>query len=195
MRVLYLWSILASTYAGCSKKCDTKTKSSFEFSKGKVASYWRNKNFKEIGKKDSKIEIVSFYNHGNSENGDDYFCFIDQSATNFACGGDKFCKDREKIYTLGGQFYSHRSDIDQVADNEIVFDDANDWNCGNDAENYEKSSFDVLDSIFNTFLNKTVYPNLKVLNIAGHSGGGQLVGRYSLASKLADDVEINYRPF
>ncbi|KAK0452201.1 uncharacterized protein EV420DRAFT_1645842 [Desarmillaria tabescens] len=40
------------------------------------------------------------------------------------------------------------------------------------------NSFDVLDALVAYYMNRNVYPNLKVLVIGGHSAGGQMAQRY-----------------
>jgi pimeloyl-ACP methyl ester carboxylesterase len=50
------------------------------------------------------------------------------------------------------------------------------------------SSFDALDGIFETLANPKLFPDLKVVVIAGHSGGGQLVQRYAIAGKAEADL-------
>ena len=42
------------------------------------------------------------------------------------------------------------------------------------------SAYDLLDSLFALFADKTRYPNLKEIVLAGHSGGGQAVQRYAV---------------
>jgi pimeloyl-ACP methyl ester carboxylesterase len=58
------------------------------------------------------------------------------------------------------------------------------------------SSFDALDGIFETLANPKLFPDLKVVVIAGHSGGGQIVQRYAIAGKAEADLtrrEISVR--
>jgi hypothetical protein len=52
---------------------------------------------------------------------------------------------------------------------------------GKDAEKPAQiSAFDVLDNLIASFTNRSNYPNLQTIVIAGHSGGAQLVGRYAI---------------
>jgi pimeloyl-ACP methyl ester carboxylesterase len=43
------------------------------------------------------------------------------------------------------------------------------------------SSFDALDAILAKLADRTLFPNLKEVVVAGHSGGGQVVQRYAIA--------------
>jgi pimeloyl-ACP methyl ester carboxylesterase len=45
------------------------------------------------------------------------------------------------------------------------------------------SSFDALDAILARLADQRLFPNLKQVVIAGHSGGGQVVQRYAIAGK------------
>ena len=52
---------------------------------------------------------------------------------------------------------------------------------GKDAETPAPlSAFDVLDSLVASFTNRTLYPNLQTIVLAGHSGGAQLITRYDI---------------
>lgn len=42
------------------------------------------------------------------------------------------------------------------------------------------SAFDVLDALVASFTNRAIYPDLHTLVLAGHSGGAQLITRYSI---------------
>jgi pimeloyl-ACP methyl ester carboxylesterase len=45
------------------------------------------------------------------------------------------------------------------------------------------SSFDALDAILAKLADRTIFPNLKQVVVAGHSGGAQIVQRYAIAGK------------
>jgi pimeloyl-ACP methyl ester carboxylesterase len=59
------------------------------------------------------------------------------------------------------------------------------------------SSFDVIDAVLARFADKTIFPNLKTVVLAGHSGGGQLVQRYAAVAKgdaplLAAGIKVKW---
>jgi pimeloyl-ACP methyl ester carboxylesterase len=45
------------------------------------------------------------------------------------------------------------------------------------------SSFDALDAILARLADRNIFPNLKQVVVAGHSGGGQVVQRYAIATQ------------
>jgi pimeloyl-ACP methyl ester carboxylesterase len=53
----------------------------------------------------------------------------------------------------------------------------------------DASSFDALDAILARLGDKTLFPNLKQVVVAGHSGGGQMVQRYAIAGKGEDGLK------
>lgn len=78
------------------------------------------------------------------------------------------------------------------------------WNCqqvpegwrvgGTAVDNGKIASFDVVDEILRKLARKEVFPNLKAIVVAGHSGGAQFVTRYQMANQVHDrlGVPISY---
>jgi pimeloyl-ACP methyl ester carboxylesterase len=72
------------------------------------------------------------------------------------------------------------------------------WEGGAAAEGPQPaSSFDALDAILARLADRQLFPNLKQVVVAGHSGGGQVVQRYAIASHgeaalKSDDISIRY---
>ncbi|KAK0471831.1 hypothetical protein IW261DRAFT_1344112, partial [Armillaria novae-zelandiae] len=55
------------------------------------------------------------------------------------------------------------------------------------------STYDVLDSLIAYYMNTTVYPNLQVVVVAGHSAGGQMAQRYmALRLSTEDDDWLHF---
>ena len=59
------------------------------------------------------------------------------------------------------------------------------------------SSFEALDAILAKLSDRRIFPNLKQVVVAGHSGGAQVVQRYAIAGKgeaalLRQHIEIRY---
>ena len=62
--------------------------------------------------------------------------------------------------------------------------DAGGWEGGDPAlAPAPASSFDALDAILARLADQRLFPNLKQVVVAGHSGGGQVVQRYAIAGK------------
>ncbi len=60
------------------------------------------------------------------------------------------------------------------------------WEGGDPAEGpSDASSFDALDAILMRLADKSLFPALRTVVIAGHSGGAQVVQRYAIAGKAA----------
>lgn len=72
------------------------------------------------------------------------------------------------------------------------------WKTGYDAHGpVPISSFSVIDTIFARLADKTIFPSLKQVVLAGHSAGGQLVQRYAAVGHgqsplLARGIAIRY---
>jgi pimeloyl-ACP methyl ester carboxylesterase len=72
------------------------------------------------------------------------------------------------------------------------------WEGGDAAEGPQPaSSFDALDAILARLADRKLFPDLKQVVVAGHSGGGQVVQRYAIATKgeaalKADNIAIRY---
>ncbi len=71
---------------------------------------------------------------------------------------------------------------------------ADDWRGGGDASNGSFSSYDVIDLIFSKFGDKSRYPNLRRVVLAGFSAGGQFVSRYAAVGRgeVCAGVEMAY---
>ena len=57
----------------------------------------------------------------------------------------------------------------------------NDWKAGKPSQDAAAiSSFQVVDEIFHRLVDRTIFPNLNTIVLAGHSAGGQFVQRYAV---------------
>jgi hypothetical protein len=63
------------------------------------------------------------------------------------------------------------------------------WMGGGNAENAAVSSYEAIDVIFAKLTDRTVFPNLKTVILAGHSAGGQFVQRYATVGRGTDALE------
>jgi pimeloyl-ACP methyl ester carboxylesterase len=72
------------------------------------------------------------------------------------------------------------------------------WSCGGDSwrsggnstSHPELTSFDFVDQILKKLANKSIFPNMKAIVVAGHSAGGQFVARYQMANKVHDTLGV-----
>jgi pimeloyl-ACP methyl ester carboxylesterase len=68
------------------------------------------------------------------------------------------------------------------------------WKSGESASNGAEFSYDAMNAIVRAFADRTRFPNLEEIVVAGHSAGGQYVQRYA-ATNLVDpiaNVKIRY---
>jgi pimeloyl-ACP methyl ester carboxylesterase len=62
------------------------------------------------------------------------------------------------------------------------------WMAGDNATNAAVSSFDAIDAILARLGDRKIFPNLKSVVLAGHSGGGQVMQRYAVVGRGADKL-------
>src|SRR6266545_2726411 len=72
------------------------------------------------------------------------------------------------------------------------------WSCNGDswrsggvaATHPDLTSFDFMDEIVRKLANKSVFPNLRAIVVAGHSAGGQFVARYQMANRVHETLGV-----
>ena len=82
---------------------------------------------------------------------------------------------------------------DKLAENEVIWTGA--WRSGGVSPSHSTiTSFDFLDEMIRRLADKRVFPKLTTIVVAGHSAGGQVTTRYSMASKVHNTpgVTISY---
>jgi len=62
------------------------------------------------------------------------------------------------------------------------------WRSGGAAIGSQLSSFDFMDEILRGLARKDVFPNLKLIVVAGHSAGGQFATRYEMLNQVHDKL-------
>ena len=71
--------------------------------------------------------------------------------------------------------------------------EGNSWRSGGTANGTALTSFDLADEILRKTGTKTVFPNLTVVVVSGHSAGGQFVTRYEMANHVHDTLGVQLR--
>jgi hypothetical protein len=71
--------------------------------------------------------------------------------------------------------------------------EGNSWRSGGAATGTTLTSFDLADEILRKAAAKTVFPNLSVIVVSGHSAGGQFVTRYEMANRVHDTLGVQLR--
>jgi pimeloyl-ACP methyl ester carboxylesterase len=83
---------------------------------------------------------------------------------------------------------------DRLALDEINWPcEGNSWRSGGVAMGTALTSFELVDEILRKTGSRTLFPNLQVVVVAGHSAGGQFVTRYEMANRLHDELGIQLR--
>jgi pimeloyl-ACP methyl ester carboxylesterase len=114
--------------------------------------------------------------HGTDSNADEYF-----SRMIGAAGVEGVVDETLVIAPL------FRGSSDGAASNELHWSDSNsylnNWRQGDQSANADVSSFTVLDSLLQRVADRSLFPNLRVITIAGHSAGAQFVQRYAAGTQ------------
>jgi hypothetical protein len=81
---------------------------------------------------------------------------------------------------------------DKPEPNEVIWSCGGDsWRSGGSATSHPAlSSFDFADEMLRKLANKSVFPNLTQIVVAGHSAGGQYVTRYEMANRVHDTLGV-----
>ena len=163
---------------------------------GRTMPYWRPPKQTPLGVKDANVTLGVIIHHGSARNGDDYLCsMFNGLVKRFGASG------ASSILLVSPQVYELR---DGPLPTELYWD-ANgghhgerNWKWGGNSSadlSASISTFSVLDEIVATMLDKTLYPHLSRVLVAGHSAGGQIVMRYALASSLeVPNDRVRYFP-
>jgi pimeloyl-ACP methyl ester carboxylesterase len=113
--------------------------------------------------------------HGAGRNADHYF--ETSMAAAFLAGA------LENTIVIAPRFASRN---DTVAANEVLWPERGEnWRAGGRLEAVPTvGSFDLVDDIIHKLANKSMFPNLSRIVVAGHSAGGQFTTRYEMANRV-----------
>jgi pimeloyl-ACP methyl ester carboxylesterase len=116
--------------------------------------------------------------HGTDSNADEYFSRMIEAASVEGVV--------DETLVIAPLF---RSSSDGTASNELHWDDGNNyqnnWRQGDMSANADAdvSSFTVIDNLLQRVADRSLFPNLRVITVAGHSAGGQFVQRYAAGTQ------------
>ncbi len=127
--------------------------------------------------------------HGTNRNADHYFATAATAA--FLAGAlDDTVVISPRIASAAGSCH------DALAPNEVSWSCTGDsWRSGGNAVSHpDLTSFDFVDAILRKMANRSTFPNLQAIVVAGHSAGGQFVARYQMANRVHDvlGVPVSY---
>jgi pimeloyl-ACP methyl ester carboxylesterase len=123
--------------------------------------------------------------HGTNRNADHYFTTAAGAA--FLAGAlDDSVVISPRIASAAGNCR------DTLAPDEVSWSCTGDsWRSGGAAASHpELTSFDFVDQILKKLANRSVFPNLRAIVVAGHSAGGQFVARYQMANRVHDTLGV-----
>ena len=136
--------------------------------------------------KNEQITRALIVVHGQGRDADNYF--RTSLAAAFLAGA------LEDTVVIAPRFASDdgRGCRDTLAQSEVSWSCSGDsWRSGGVATNDPKlTSYDFADAILRKLARKEVFPNLKVIVVAGHSAGGQFVTRYEMTNQVHDTLGV-----
>lgn len=170
---------------------------------GKYYPYWLPKN-SAVEALDSPsvfpdVEAAALFHHGDGRNGYDYLCSIYNS---FVAEFGQDYANRKAVVFAPQLYYPE----DGPEDSDLFWDrgatESSAWSWGFNSTgslSASISSFQALDELLLAATNRTRFPSLRRVIVAGHSAGGQTVQRYALANRIHDlllgrGLEVHYLP-
>jgi pimeloyl-ACP methyl ester carboxylesterase len=124
--------------------------------------------------------------HGAGRDADNYF--LHTLAATFLAGG------LDNTVVISPRFASNNGGCsDTLADREANWECGGParWTAGGDARGAAGvTSFDVMDDILLRLSRREAFPNLRSIVLAGHSAGGQFVGRYQMSNQVHDKLKL-----
>jgi pimeloyl-ACP methyl ester carboxylesterase len=124
--------------------------------------------------------------HGSGRDADNYFRTAVAAA--FLAGA------LENTVMVAPRFASNdrRSCKDALNEREVNWScDGDSWRSGGISLNRERlTSYDFMDEILRRLADKSAFPNLKRIVLAGHSAGGQFVTRYEMSNRVHDSLGV-----
>jgi len=144
-------------------------------------TYYRSPGMGPLIDKHPKITTGVIVMHGTDKNANDYYCWMEESV-------DIYFKNRDDVFLVAPKIILRDDDPDE----DILYWDGNSgWKSGGESSVDLKprvSFFDVLDEIVRIFSNKTLFPAMKEIVVAGHSAGGQTIQRYTVGTTVDASV-------
>jgi pimeloyl-ACP methyl ester carboxylesterase len=140
---------------------------------------------RSLSTRDDSIRRALIMVHGTNRNADHYFSTAVAAA--FLAGAlDDSIVISPRIASAAGSCH------DTLAANEVSWSCTGDsWRSGGQAASHpDLTSFDFVDQILKKLADKSVFPNLRAIVVAGHSAGGQFVARYQMANRIHDTLGV-----
>lgn len=140
---------------------------------------------RSLDSRNDRVRRALIMIHGTNRNADHYFSTAVAAA--FLAGAlDDSVVIAPRIASAAGSCH------DTLAPNEVSWGCTGDsWRSGGNAVSHpDLTSFDFIDRILRKLANKSTFPNLRAIVVAGHSAGGQVVARYQMANRIHETLGV-----
>ena len=129
----------------------------------------------------SRVRTAVLVFHGLGRNGDAYYA----AAEKLLLASGK----ADETLLLAPNFFNPADEKRQPVGGLPLWQSSR-WNYGADAMNWPRplSSFQPIDDVLSLFADRARFPKLESVVLAGHSGGGQLVHRYSVLNAVDETL-------
>ena len=140
-----------------------------------------------LGVRNERITRAMLMIHGQNRDADNYYRHA------LAAGFLADALDDTVIVSLRFASNEGGSCKDALAEDELGWGclGPDSWRNGGPAlGNAAITSYDPVDEILRRLATREAFPNLNAIVVAGHSAGGQYVGRYAMANKVHDELPV-----
>ena len=140
---------------------------------------------KSLDVRNPAIQRALIMIHGTNRNADDYFKTA-VTAAFMANALDNTVVISPRIASQTG------SCKDTLAENEVSWSCTGDsWRSGGNSSSHPNlTSFEFIDQILRKLANKSIFPNMRAIVVAGHSAGGQVVARYQMVNRVHETLGV-----
>ncbi len=142
-----------------------------------------------IDRADPNVRRVVFSLHGVGTNAGDYY-------RNMMAAAEKVPGALEETLVIGPKLMTRAFANDHdLSPTDVFWNTSSDRFWGGESGTSERhprtvtiSAFEIYDRMLAEIADPERFPNLEIIVLAGHSGGGQFMNRYAMASPFEDEV-------
>jgi pimeloyl-ACP methyl ester carboxylesterase len=189
LRVLSIMAVLAMPAAAAAAPCTAPANSCIEWvSLGSGAARSLVYRSYPLGTRNDRIRRAVIVVHGSDRDAQGYFQ-VGMAAARLAGALNDTLVIAPRFASRDGATCR-----DALAGGEVNWPcEGNSWRSGGAASGSALTSFDFADEILRKIAAKSVFPNLTLVVVAGHSAGGQFATRYEMANRVQDLLGVQVR--